>query len=208
MFTGPHPGLDKAMSLTELRLRTRPYHERLDSRLQLFSSVQTLEDYRDHIFRFYRILHFVEPELPHFPEWNTLGICWKARAKSALLRADLAALGVAASELESPEPPPALPPLGSFPETVGSLYVIEGSTLGAQKIARHFHEKFGLTAQTGMSFHIGYGFRTSEHWKEFCEGLDRFFRETPESREQTLSAACKAFEAIELTLCSKISPRK
>lgn len=191
------------MSLAELRARTGPLHERLDQRLQLFTNVQTREEYREHLFRFYRVLFFVERELARFPEWEKMGVRWSERKKCALLQADLAALGAPNESIESPSPPESLPPLATFADSVGSLYVLEGSTLGAQFISRHFGAKLGITANSGMSFHVGYGAETAARWKEFCMAVERFFQESPKEKEQALSAACSAFNAMEAALCER-----
>lgn len=190
------------MSLAELRARTGPLHQRLDNRLQLFSKVRTRAEYRDHILRFYRLLNVVEQQLKEFPEWERLGVNWGERAKCNLLRADLTALGANEEAISHPAPPAALPPLGTFAESVGSLYVLEGSTLGAQYISRHYEECLGLTAATGMAFHTGYGAATGHRWKEFCAALEKFFAENPQQKEEALDAACAAFTAVEETLCA------
>lgn len=197
----PVAAVEMYMSIAELRERTGPLHARLDARLQLFTHVQTREQYREHLHRFYQILRPVEAALEQFPEWKKFGIDWSERRKSALLQADLAALGLSPETIANSRPAAELPPVKNFAESVGSLYVLEGSTLGAQFIAKHFGEKFGLTADTGMSFHTGYGANTGAKWKSFCAALEAFFLAHPELRSQALDSACAAFTAVENTLC-------
>jgi heme oxygenase len=194
------------MSLAELRARTRPLHQRLDSRLDLFSTVHSREQYREHLYRFYQILFHLEEDLVRFSEWRDLGIRWEERRKIPLLRTDLLALGCEENLLDRPERPASLPPLGTFAESVGSFYVLEGSTLGAQYISKHFGQKLGLTPESGMAFHSGYGPETRKKWEEFCTALEKFFENYPEKAEQALHSACAAFSSVEENLCAPSSP--
>ncbi len=82
----------------------------------------------------------------------------------AWLDADLKALGHANS----------LPALGMEPlsltrpaQWVGCLYVVEGSTLGGQVIARQLRALLGLDATHGARFFHGWGEETDTHWGDF-----------------------------------------
>lgn len=196
------------MSLAELRERTRPCHAQLDERLQLFTTVQSQEDYRAHLFRFFQIFHHAEKALHAYPTWREFGVEWAEREKSSLLRADLLALGIGESDLENIPLPEPLPPHSSFAEAVGSLYVLEGSTLGGQYISRHYQAKLGLRAESGLSFHSGYGAETGARWQSFCASLENIFRAYPQSKEEILDAACAAFAAVEKILCEAPTPAK
>lgn len=52
---------------------------------------------------------------------------------------------------------------------LGSLYVIEGSSVGGRILARHFGERLGMRPDTGCRFFAGYGERTSQMWSAFGE---------------------------------------
>jgi heme oxygenase len=54
----------------------------------------------------------------------------------------------------------------------GALYVVEGSALGGQLIARQLSERLGITAERGGAFFAGWGERTGSRWREFRELLD------------------------------------
>lgn len=51
------------------------------------------------------------------------------------------------------------------------MYVMEGSTLGGQIIARHVQISLLLTQGHGNAFFLGHGIQTGPLWKEFCEML-------------------------------------
>lgn len=50
---------------------------------------------------------------------------------------------------------------------VGALYVLEGSTLGGQVIARQLAESIGVYPGKGASFFYGHGDDTQAHWEGF-----------------------------------------
>jgi heme oxygenase len=52
---------------------------------------------------------------------------------------------------------------------VGQLYVVEGSTLGGQVIARQLEVSLGLTAETGARMFAGHGANTAERWQSFWD---------------------------------------
>jgi heme oxygenase len=55
----------------------------------------------------------------------------------------------------------------SAESVVGALYVLEGSTLGGQVIARQLAESIGVSPGQGASFFYGHGEQTQAHWKDF-----------------------------------------
>lgn len=52
-------------------------------------------------------------------------------------------------------------------QLVGALYVVEGSTLGGQVIARLLKEQLGVKANAGASFFAGHGKATPDRWTDF-----------------------------------------
>ena len=70
----------------------------------------------------------------------------------------------------------------------GSMYVMEGSTLGGQLISRHLETVLGLQNGEGYSYFLGYGPDTGAKWKEFCKILSR---ETEDLDPQQVVAAAR-----------------
>jgi heme oxygenase len=56
---------------------------------------------------------------------------------------------------------------------MGTLYVLEGATLGGQIIQRQLHCSLGLDAGSGAAFFVGYGARTRQMWMQFSAHLER-----------------------------------
>jgi heme oxygenase len=64
-----------------------------------------------------------------------------------------------------------LPEMNDLPSFFGAMYVMEGSTLGGQLIARHVEVALHLSEGQGSSYFRGHGSQTGPLWKEFCEML-------------------------------------
>jgi heme oxygenase len=56
---------------------------------------------------------------------------------------------------------------------LGAMYVIEGSTLGGQYIARHVEHALGLFPGNGDAYFRGFGDRTGSMWREFQDALEQ-----------------------------------
>ena len=83
-------------------------------------------------------------------------------AKAGWLAEDLARLG------GTPTVPAAnVPAVGTWPSALGMLYVIEGSTLGLQKVRRDLAAAGSTGWPTASRFVRGYGDATASRWREF-----------------------------------------
>ncbi|MFO1147915.1 MAG: biliverdin-producing heme oxygenase [Alsobacter sp.] len=111
------------------------------------------------------------------------------RRKLAFLERDLQALGLAAIEGGCDD----VPILGTRAQALGSLYVIEGSTLGGQLIARHARSLLALPRGEGTSFFESYGAAVGKRWVAFRQLL-------AESSSPTTDAAAVA-SARQTFLC-------
>jgi heme oxygenase len=54
----------------------------------------------------------------------------------------------------------------------GAIYVIEGSTLGGEILARHFTKTLGLFPEAGLRFFTAYGSETKAKWNEMIRQLE------------------------------------
>jgi heme oxygenase len=89
------------------------------------------------------------------------------RSRLSALESDLLALGVDAERLATL--PPCLPAQGLAASTagcIGSLYVMEGSTLGGQVISRSLAET-PWAPQAGLAYFNPYGRQTAAPWRAF-----------------------------------------
>lgn len=75
----------------------------------------------------------------------------------------------------------------------GMVYVVEGSSLGGQVLAKMASAQLGLTGDRGARYLTGYGAETANHWLQTQEWLDEWLadEERLASAEQ---AAVRVFE--------------
>lgn len=154
--------------LAALRCATRQRHEALE-RLLDFDAIADRWRYARILAGFSCFLAVWEPLVR-----NALGPAWSdwlaARSRRAFLERDMAVLGV--RPLSPPDGLAQALRLHSPEAAWGALYVVEGSALGGQLIARQLSERLGITAERGGAFFAGWGERTGSRWREFRELLD------------------------------------
>jgi heme oxygenase len=121
------------------------------------------------------------------PEW--LGTLVIARQRKGMLERDLAWFG---STVDG-EQRPTLPEMNTQARRLGVMYVMEGSTLGGQLIARHVERVLGLSEGQGNAYFRGHGARTGTMWKEFCEVLQT---RVPDSEAEAVMGAAKEMFAV------------
>ncbi len=161
---GPHDGA----VLAHLRVVTRPVHDRIEGALGLLSEQLDLDAYRNVLERFYGFWRNWEPHMAALLQDEAL---LDPRRRMHLLEADLVAIGLSAHELEAlPRCP--LPTLLDDVEALGSLYVMEGSTLGGRVIQRNVARCLGLDGRSGCAYFAGYGAHTGRMWQSFLARLN------------------------------------
>jgi len=180
--------------LAKIRAHTGPLHEELEAVLNIPEQVRSREQYTGLLARFAALYGPWEARLRSYePEFKALGIDLSARLRGHNLQRDLAALE---ANVRLPSGERFAPSLAGFPEALGSLYVLEGSTLGGQVLTRHFREALGLGPEA-LHFFSSHGTETGRYWKEFCAALEVYgARASAEENERTLRGAEAAFAAI------------
>jgi heme oxygenase len=91
----------------------------------------------------------------------------------------------------------ALPLLEPPSRALGSLYVLEGATLGGQIISRHLQATLGLNQKRGAAFFNGYGSENGQMWREFGKTLTES-TETKADPSQVLKGAEETFRSLEI----------
>lgn len=144
-----------------------------------------------HILKaFWSLYQPMEEQLRAFEDWPIWGLDLSPRWKTPKLESDLAILGVNSTELS---PYSAVPPCESLAAAWGSLYVLEGSTLGAQIICRILGKsKLPLEAQ---QFFTSYGLQTQAMWQSFAAALTTWSEQTGDVAP-TFTAARATFQAF------------
>lgn len=146
-----------------LRAGTRAEHDWLENGLRLAGPGLTAGRYREVLARFHGFWAGWEPRVA-----AELGddAFLAPRRRLHLLRDDLRALGIAPEGL--PVCPP--PPLHGRGEAMGSLYVMEGSTLGGRVILKGLDR--GAVPEDARSYFAGHGEATGSMWRGFLERLE------------------------------------
>ena len=180
------------MELTTLRSATASQHRNAEKDLDLLRASFTRDDYVALLKRFYgfhlpwesKVGAVLEMELPDF---------FEPRKKLQNLEADLRYFGCVAEDRSSIIPCNKLPLLNSIGSALGSVYVIEGSSLGGRILTRHFSEHLGIRPDAGCSYFSGYGDQTGQMWSAFGELMAK---RPPVENNEMLTAAVSTFELL------------
>ncbi|WP_157271651.1 biliverdin-producing heme oxygenase [Azohydromonas aeria] len=116
-----------------------------------------------------------------------------ARSRLPLLRRDLAALHLAPAAVDDPVAALALPDLGA---ALGSMYVLEGSALGGQLIARQLRQRWDMGPDNGAGWFTGHGARTGALWADFRACLARELGQDAAALASACAAGAATFDAL------------
>jgi heme oxygenase len=182
-----------------LRAATATTHERMHAHPGFEAAAAgtiELSDYRRLLVRLYGFHRPFEEIARSATEAFKIDLDINARARSALLLADLQTIGLdsnAAVTLPLWRPSVRLVSKGSL---LGALYVLEGSTLGGVQIARALKDRVGKGLENALLFFVGREERQGAMWRELVEELESF-REDDEEAMEAENAAVSTFKAFE-----------
>jgi heme oxygenase (biliverdin-IX-beta and delta-forming) len=178
MFTRDDLRDNTTMDPRRLREETRSEHEATEALMPLSGEVFPREIY-------VRTLETLLPLVESWERWAEAAAAaglrplLAARHRSHLLRSDLEHLqGSTAGNPPVPDWDSVLHAGGADPSPgardagfLGALYVMEGSTLGGQFLARHVEQVLGLTPGQGNAYFQGHGEATGAMWREVTEQI-------------------------------------
>lgn len=155
------------MDVAALRRETRLDHEAVENIMPVMRKDLDRDMYLSVLRRLFGIVEAWETTsrtgLP--PKLIPLA---EERSRLGLLTDDLQDFGVVDLNL----PKPILPCFTGVAETLGAMYVMEGSRLGGQFIARHVESVLGLTSGRGSRYFRGFGDETGRKWTELLKVLE------------------------------------
>lgn len=156
----------------------------------------TLADYRSLLARFYGFHSIFEERAGAMaPE----PVAFQHRRKTPLLLQDLEALGLEAEAIARLPRCAPLMPLSAPAAVMGSLYVVEGSTLGGAIIAKAVERRLSLNARHGCAYFRSYGRNTAAMWKAFGAALSAWA--SPETEDLVVESAQRTFATMHDWLC-------
>jgi heme oxygenase len=180
------------MNIAErLKRETAAAHRRIEEIVSIEARVACVASYRALVARFHGFYAEWEPQLA-----TILGadVFDAKRRKIELLRRDLRALGFRSRDIDGlpvcPCPIRADEPL----RALGSMYVLEGATLGSVAIARLVERALGLDGESGCAFFRCYGRDTASMWRAF--GATLIANSTPSGEDEIVASAEATFEAF------------
>ena len=175
------------LNMNTLKQQTEEEHRAAERGLPLMRPGLDSTDYAHCLKRLYGVVAAWEELAPVLaPAW--LRALLIPRQRRTFLDHDLAWFGITAPHGRAP-----LPALQDLPSLLGAMYVMEGSTLGGQIIARHVQTSLALTPGCGNAFFRGHGSQTGLLWKEFCEMLTT---RVPDDQTHQVVTSAKATFAI------------
>ncbi|WP_153801186.1 biliverdin-producing heme oxygenase [Foetidibacter luteolus] len=174
-----HQSLEKAMVVYIRKVQTEEQYVRL---LQLFYGFyRPLEE---------RIARYVDDSI--MPEFNS-------RAKTGRLLNDMDN-GAADDNILAVD----LPVIESLAAALGAMYVLEGSTLGGEYIAKMLASQSGIK-DSRLSFFNSYGNKRMEMWAGFIETINSYGNDSNISR-QVVDSASQTFLKFKSWLIAFYTP--
>lgn len=183
--------------LDRLRSDTATEHARLEQDLDLLGDKLSLARYQHTLTRFYGFYcPFEDLLFPRLPA--TLQSFFIDRLKTAKLECDLTFLGISTGNLPLCID---LPDVTHPSAMLGSLYVLEGATLGGQLISRQLETRLGLRDNRGYSFFNAYGPSTGSQWKRFRALL--LEQSSSQGEDEMVRGAIATFTSMHRWLCPR-----
>ena len=190
----PETTMDENSILVQLKTRTAHQHQATEATVNLMRDDYTLDDYKKLLIKFYSFYKPFEAKMSESLTANSVEFNHNERLNTPKLTADLKNLGMSDTDISNIKLCENLPNLDSKERIFGSLYVIEGSTLGGQVISRHLKGKFDIDQTTGAAFFSGYGQETGKMWNGYREAVTNF-AETA-NHDEIVAGANETFEKI------------
>jgi len=198
--TGLAPAAPPPLFSVRLRLGTHAAHEAIEANprfARLMAPDLTRAEYRALTARMYGFHAVAEAMVADAARLLPADLALERRLRRTwLLANDLRALGVTEAALAAlPRCP--LAPCGTAEEAWGLLYLLEGSSLGGQLIARHLAATLGLGPETGAGGMTPHGEATGALWRGFKQALDQAALAPGFDPDAMIAAANHGFTALD-----------
>lgn len=165
--------------MARLRQETTVAHMATETAVDITAHLQSADVYRGLLLRFYGFYAPLSTVFNRFAFDAGSAFENPAAPRAAWLEQDLATLGFDKAHIAGAARCTELPRLADMDEALGALYVIEGSSLGGNIIAKQVSRTLSLDAGNGARFFNGYGEETGPRWKAFSQAMNDYGRTTP-----------------------------
>ena len=162
-----HNGISNLHDL--LRHETRQEHHDLEKALDLFSDQFNVTDYRNLLLKLFVFHVAFDAYLAVKGHEGIIAekFYLEGRSKKTWLAQDVNFMGIDnVANIRNLSYDDFATLLPSTEHIWGAIYVIEGSTLGGEILAKHFTKTLGLFPETGLRFFTAYGSQTKAKWNE------------------------------------------
>lgn len=195
-----------------LKEATQAYHRQVEAQVEAFDGWAQPAHYRGLLRCFYGYYQPVEEHLGTLP-WPTVGCDFNERRKSQFLAQDLLTLGETVESLAHLSRCADLPVLTTLAQGLGTLYVLEGATLGGAIILRRVQRTLAITPAQGGAFFYSYGERRSLMWQMFTTLMNQYMMcdtstETDAREQAIIDAASATFQSMGRWLAASVKAQR
>jgi len=184
-----------AVILEQLKSQTAAAHASIEQRLRVARSPASVDDYRNYLRAMYGFTAPIEQRLRALPGAFATDVELDRRCKAQLIARDLTELGRGQADGAPPlDFCDALPESRDTTEALGTLYVLEGSTLGARWLLRHLQP---LGIDDCCSYLRSYGDALGSMWEKMRGALVRHADQHPERTPDLIAAARDTFRKLD-----------
>lgn len=180
--------------MKRLRAATWPAHQALERHVDVHTRFAQRVAYREHLEKLWGFCMPLDLQLkPALLE--TALPDYGARRKAPALERDLIALGLTATQVARLPRCERLPTLTDTASALGSLYVLEGASLGGRTLLPVVSARLGVDAEHGAAFLASYGDEVGSMWKRFGAAVNAWCA-PPDRGARALASAVATFEAL------------
>ena len=153
----------------KLKEHTKQHHQLLEKKMVAqMRSITSQQEYAKLLGLFYSFFGGLELSIDKYIDLALLPD-YPQRRKSTALADDLLQLSANLPLFALRND---LPEIRDHIQSIGALYVMEGSTLGGKIIAKMMLQQMNVTEMPGLTFFNGYGEQTMSMWLTFKKSID------------------------------------
>lgn len=189
------PGIQSTTFVDHLKRATRDDHEAIEKQVDLSRCATEPQYYVQVLQRFLGFVAPMEGALQEVAGIAAIVPDLSSRMRTGLLQQDLLTLGHDGEDIANLRRCRVLPEVCSVAQALGYLYVMEGSTLGGQIIARRIQEA-GVVSPLACAFFRSHGAQVGPMWKRFSAALETYAERHPIDADTICTAARRTFRDL------------